>query len=59
MVCGELLFGAKNSNRVHYNLPRFEEFISRCQILDTVEPVATEYSDIKKYLKNIYRLANP
>ena len=51
-VCGELLFGAKNSSRIYYNLPRFEAFISRCQILDTVEPVAAEYSSIKKHLKD-------
>jgi tRNA(fMet)-specific endonuclease VapC len=47
-----LLFGAKNSSRFQYNLSRFETFIAQCQILDTVEPVAAEYSDIKKYLKD-------
>jgi len=52
-VCGELLFGAKNSSRAHLNLLRFEDFISECQILDTIESVATEYSDVKKYLKDI------
>lgn len=52
-VCGELLFGAKNSGRAHFNVPRFESFISDCHVLDTVEPVAKEYSDIKKHLKEI------
>lgn len=52
-VCGELLFGAKNSSRVQYNLPRYQSFISDCQVLDTVEPVAVDYSDIKKHLKEI------
>jgi len=52
-VCGELLFGAKNSGRVKRNLSRFESFIADCQVLDTVEPVAVEYSDIKMHLKEI------
>jgi tRNA(fMet)-specific endonuclease VapC len=52
-VCGELLYGAKNSGRPHVNVPRFKSFISDCHVLDTVEPVAAEYSDIKKHLKEI------
>ncbi|TLV02259.1 type II toxin-antitoxin system VapC family toxin [Dyadobacter luticola] len=50
-VCGELLFGARNSSRVLYNLPRYEAFIADCEILNTVETVASEYSTIKKHLK--------
>jgi len=50
-VCGELLYGAKNSGKAYYNLPRFESFIADCQVLDTVEPVASEYFEIKKHLK--------
>ena len=52
-VCGELLYGAKNSGRAHVNVPRFESFISHCHVLDTVEPVASENSDIKKHIKEI------
>ncbi|MCE6991008.1 type II toxin-antitoxin system VapC family toxin [Dyadobacter sp. CY323] len=51
VVCGELLYGAKNSSRISYNLPRYEAFISDCEILNTVEPVAIEYSNVKKQLK--------
>ncbi|MCF2505757.1 type II toxin-antitoxin system VapC family toxin [Dyadobacter sp. CY107] len=52
-VCGELLYGAKNSSRVHYNLPRYESFISDCEVLDTQESVAKEYSSIKKHLRDV------
>ncbi|MCE7072858.1 type II toxin-antitoxin system VapC family toxin [Dyadobacter sp. CY327] len=52
MVCGELLYGARNSSRVHYNLPRYESFISDCEVLDAQEPVASEYSKIKKHLRD-------
>ncbi|MCF0062906.1 type II toxin-antitoxin system VapC family toxin [Dyadobacter chenwenxiniae] len=52
-VCGELLYGAKNSSRINYNLPRYQSFIFDCEVLDTQEPVANEYSSIKKHLRDI------
>lgn len=32
IVCGELLYGAKNSGKASYNLRRFESFIADCQV---------------------------
>jgi tRNA(fMet)-specific endonuclease VapC len=53
IVCGELLYGAKNSSRKQYNLPRYESFIADCEVLNTEEQVAEEYSSIKKHLRDI------
>jgi len=51
-VVGELLFGAKNSNRKKENLSSFRNFIESCEILDTNSLIAEEYSDIRMSLKN-------
>ena len=52
-VCGELLFGVKNSSRQDYNLPRYQALIADCEVLDTIDLVAVEYANIKKHLKDI------
>jgi tRNA(fMet)-specific endonuclease VapC len=51
-VCGELLFGAKNSARYEANVQRFRQFIQACFVLNINELVAEEYSEIRKALKN-------
>lgn len=50
-VCGELLFGAKNSTKSKTNLELYRSFINACAILDTNTIVAEEYSDIRLELK--------
>lgn len=50
-VCGELLFGAKNSAKSNINLVLYRDFISACEVLDTNTIVAEEYSDIRLELK--------
>jgi tRNA(fMet)-specific endonuclease VapC len=50
-VCGELLFGAKNSAKSKTNLAFYRDFISTCEILDTNALVAEEYSSIRLELK--------
>lgn len=50
-VCGELLFGAKNSGKSNTNLAFYRDFISACEILDTNALVAEEYSNIRLELK--------
>lgn len=50
-VCGELLFGAKNSAKSHTNLAFYRDFISACELLDTNELIAEEYSNIRLELK--------
>ncbi len=50
-VCGELLFGAKNSAKSYTNLAFYRDFISACEILDTNELIAEEYSNIRLELK--------
>jgi len=51
-VCGELLFGAKNSAKRHLNEQRFRQFIQACQVLNINELVAEEYAEIRKVLKD-------
>jgi len=51
-VCGELLFGAKNSARREKNEPRFRQFIQACLILNINELVAEDYAKIRKTLKD-------
>lgn len=52
VVCGELLFGVKNSTKKTENLQKLNEFIGTCIILNTTKLVAEEYSDIRKHLKD-------
>jgi tRNA(fMet)-specific endonuclease VapC len=51
-VCGELLFGAKNSAKRQDNELRFREFFRRCRVLNVNELVAETYSEIRKQLKD-------
>ncbi len=51
-VCGELPFGAINSNRKTENLTKFKSFINDCIILSTNLLVAEQYALIRKYLKD-------
>jgi tRNA(fMet)-specific endonuclease VapC len=51
-VCGELLFGAKNSARREKNEQRFRQFIQACLILNVNELVAEDYAEIRKTLKD-------
>ena len=50
-VCGELLFGAKNSRKAQSNLTHYLAFINSCEILDAKLPTAQEYANIKLNLK--------
>ncbi len=50
-VCGELLFGAKNSARHQDNEQRFRQFIKSCFILNINELVAETYAETRKILK--------
>lgn len=54
-VCGELIYGAKNSQKAKSNLGRFISFINACEILDVKTPVASEYASIKLNLKEAGR----
>ena len=45
-VCGELLFGAKNSTQRINNEAKYKEFIKNCIILDTNDLVAETYAAI-------------
>lgn len=50
-VCGELIYGAKNSRKARSNLDRYISFINACEILDVKTPAASEYASIKLILK--------
>lgn len=50
-VVGELLFGAKNSQRKAANLKKFRVFIDTCEVLGVNELIADTYSDIRLELK--------
>jgi tRNA(fMet)-specific endonuclease VapC len=50
-VCGELLFGAKNSGNNLKNEDKYKEFIQRCVVLDINSIVANEYAKIRLVLK--------
>lgn len=52
-VIGELLYGAKNSNRKEQNLPLFRQFISKCEELGINNVVAEEYATIRLALKKL------
>lgn len=51
-VCGELLFGAKNSAKSHDNELKCHSFISNCNLLNINELIAEEYAIIRKALKD-------
>jgi tRNA(fMet)-specific endonuclease VapC len=50
-VCGELLFGAKNSSRSTGNEQKCWTLIDRCEIINTNLLIAEEYAIIRKELK--------
>ena len=52
IVCGELLYGAKNSSKKKENEKKFNDFIQSCVILNTNSLVAEEYAQIRKTLKD-------
>lgn len=51
-VCGELLYGAKNSKRKSSNLSKYRTFISKYNILGIDFQVAEVYSSLRKILKD-------
>ena len=51
-VCGELLFGAKNSARNQENERKCIDFINSCHLLNIHELIAQEYAATRKKLKN-------
>jgi tRNA(fMet)-specific endonuclease VapC len=51
-VCGELLFGAKNSAKSQENEIKCHDFISSCHLLNINELIAEEYAKTRKELKN-------
>lgn len=51
-VCGELLFGAKNSGRPVDNEKLFRQFISACELLPNNLAIAETYAEIRKKLKD-------
>lgn len=51
-VCGELLFGARNSGKSQENEFKFREFIKYCEILNINELIADQYATTRKILKN-------
>ena len=54
-VCGELLFGAKNSASRVRNEGRYQAFIASCVLLDTNALVADTYAEIRLQLKQAGR----
>ena len=50
-VCGELLFGAKNSAKYQENEPKCHAFISNCNLLNINELIAEEYAKTRNELK--------
>ncbi len=50
-ICGEILFGAKNSGRRIENEKKYRDFIKQCLILNVDFDVADEYSSIRLNLK--------
>lgn len=51
-VCGELLYGAINSNNSKKNLIKYRGFISNCTILNINSAIAEKYASIRKGLKD-------
>lgn len=50
-VCGELLFGAKNSAKNQENEQKCHAFISSCNLLNINELIAEEYAKTRNELK--------
>jgi tRNA(fMet)-specific endonuclease VapC len=50
-VCGELLFGAKNSGNAVKNIQKYRDFIDTCLVLETNLLVADEYASTRLALK--------
>ncbi|MCU0446945.1 MAG: type II toxin-antitoxin system VapC family toxin [Microscillaceae bacterium] len=50
-VCGELLFGAKNSGNAVKNLQKYQDFIDTCLVLEMNLLVADEYATTRLALK--------
>ena len=50
-VCGELLFGARNSKLSVKNTKRYFDFIQSCELLDSNLIVAQNYASIRLNLK--------
>lgn len=51
-VCGELLYGAKNSLRKEENLSANWQLIEQCEVLNVNVLIADEYSTIRQELKD-------
>ena len=51
-VCGELLFGAKNSAKATENTQKCWALIDACEIINTNLLISEEYSTIRKELKD-------
>jgi len=51
-VCGELLFGAKNSAKHEENEEKFRQFLQSCFILNINSLVADTYAEVRKSLKD-------
>jgi tRNA(fMet)-specific endonuclease VapC len=51
-VCGELFYGAINSNSSKKNLMKYRGFISNCTILNINSAIAEKYASIRKGLKD-------
>jgi len=54
-VIGELLYGAKNSNKKEHNLLLFRQFINKCEELGINNVVAEEYATVRLALKKLGR----
>ncbi len=50
-VCGELLFGAKNSAKSQENEQKCHDFINNCSLLNINELIAEEYAKTRNELK--------
>ncbi len=50
-VCGELIFGAKNSGLSEKNEKKYLAFIESCELLDINMLVAEKYAEIRLKLK--------
>jgi tRNA(fMet)-specific endonuclease VapC len=50
-ICGELLFGAKNSGKKAENESKYRKFIEKCLILNIDFEISDEYSNIRLNLK--------
>jgi tRNA(fMet)-specific endonuclease VapC len=50
-VCGELIFGAKNSGLSQKNEKKYLEFINECELMDINMIVADTYAKVRLQLK--------